>query len=124
MSEKVIYKGFSTANWTKNKTFVLTNIDLVKQDLLNHIYTLKGERVMMPAFGTRIPMLTFEPNDQQTLAIIEEDLRQVFEYDPRVKLIDLNVLSLPDNNAIIALADLLYVEFDVRDVLRIEVKSQ
>lgn len=124
MSEKVIYKGFSTANWTKNKTFVLTNIDLVKQDLLNHIYTLKGERVMMPAFGTRIPMLTFEPNDQQTLAIIEEDLRQVFEYDPRVKLIDLNVLSLPDNNAIIALADLLYVEFNVRDVLRIEVKSQ
>lgn len=124
MNSKVIYKGFSTANWIKNKTFVLSNMELVKQDLLNHIYTVKGERVMMPAFGTRIPLLAFEPNDEITRTIIEQDLKEVFEYDPRVKLIDLQVLSLPDNNAIIALADLLYIEFNVRDILRIEVKAQ
>lgn len=121
---KVIYKGFSTANWLKNKTFALNNIELVKQDLLNHIYTVKGERVMMPNFGTRIPILTFEPNDEETRKVIEDDLTEVFNYDPRVKLISLNVLTLPDNNAILALADLLYVEFNVTDVLRIEVTSQ
>lgn len=79
---------------------------------------------MMPNFGTRIPILTFEPNDEETRKVIEDDLTEVFNYDPRVKLISLNVLTLPDNNAILALADLLYVEFNVTDVLRIEVTSQ
>jgi phage baseplate assembly protein W len=120
---KSIYRGFSTHDWGNRKTFSLTNIELVKRDLLNHIYTLKGTRVMMPGFGTRIPMLTFEPNDEETRLIIEQDLREVFNYDPRVKLLGLSVLNLVDNNAIIALADLLYVEFDVRDTLRIEVQG-
>lgn len=119
-----IYRGFSTADWRKRKTFGISDIELVKRDLLNHIYTLKGERLMMPDFGTRIPVLTFEPNDNYTKAVIEEDLRAVFEYDPRVKLISLNVISLPDNNAILAMADLLYVEFNVTDVLNIEVATK
>jgi phage baseplate assembly protein W len=121
---QVFYRGFSTANWLKNKSFTLTNIDLVKQDLLNHIYTIKGERVMMPNFGTRIPVMAFEQNDAITRAIIEEDLTAVFNYDKRVKLLSLNILSLPANNAIIALADLLYIEFNVTGVLRIEVPTQ
>ena len=123
MSDPVIYKGFSTANWIKNKSCVLNNIELVKRDLLNHIYTIKGERIMMPNFGTRIPTLVFEPNDEITRSIIATDLTSVFTYDPRVKLISLNVMTLPDNNAIIALADLLYLEFNVTDVLKIEVKT-
>ncbi len=118
-----IYKGFSTADWAKRRTFSLTDIELVKKDLLQHIYTERGSRVMMPEWGTRIPVLTFEPNDQATLTIVEEDLRAVFNYDPRVELISLSVVNLPDNNAIIAYADLLYVEFNVRDVLHIEVAT-
>lgn len=121
---KALYKGFSSFDWGTRRTFGLTNIELVKRDLLNHIYTVKGERVMMPNFGTRIPMLAFEPNDVNTRAIIETDLKEVFNYDPRVKLIALNVMTLPDNNAIIALADLLYVEFNVQDTLHIEVQTQ
>lgn len=121
---RAIYKGFSTANWRKSRSLDINNIDLVKQDLLNHIYTERGERVMMPSFGTRIPAIVFEPNDENTRLIVEEDLTEVFNYDPRVKLISLNVMSLPDNNAIVAIADLLYVEFNVRDNLRIEVPTQ
>lgn len=119
-----IYKGFSTKDWRKRRTFSMTNLEIVKRDLLNHIYTIKGERVMMPNFGTRIPLLAFEPNDEKTRKVVEEDLTTVFTYDPRVKLLNLNVLSLPDNNAIIAVADLLYVELDVRDELHIEVATQ
>src|SRR5271167_1147753 len=119
-----IYRGFSTANWKVSKSFVLTNVDLVNQDLLNQIWTIKGERVMMPNFGTRIPILAFEPNDAKTTSIILEDLTAVFNYDPRVKLLSLNVSALPNNNAIIAIANLLYVEFQVTGVLNIEIPSQ
>lgn len=119
-----LYKGFSSHDWGTRREFGLSDIEIVKKDLLNHIFTIKGERVMMPNFGTRIPLLVFEQNDDQTRAIVETDLREVFEYDPRVKLIDLQILSLNDNNAVIALADLLYLEFNIRDVLRIDVPNK
>lgn len=118
-----LYRGFSSANWRTRRTFGLSNIELVKQDLLNHIFTEKGERVMMPGFGTRIPTLAFEPNDERTRRIVEDDLREVFEYDPRVNLISLSVVSMPDNNAILAMAELMYVELKVTDTLRIEVQT-
>jgi hypothetical protein len=77
----------------------------------------------MPSFGTRIPLLAFEQNDQDTIDIVTTDLNTVFAYDPRVRVIDLNVFALPDNNAIVALADLLYVEFNVRGPLNITVPT-
>lgn len=121
---RAIYRGFSTFDWKNRRTFELNNIELVKRDILNHIFTEKGERVMMPNFGTRIPALAFEPNDEHSRKIVEDDLREVFNYDPRVELINLSVVTIPDNNAMLALADLLYLEFNVRDVLRIEVPTQ
>lgn len=121
---RAIYRGFSTANWPSTGSFSLTNLDLVKQDLLNHIFTSKGERVFMPNFGTRIPSLAFEPNDEKTQAIIREDLTAVFNYDPRVKLLSLNIQSFPNNNAIVAIANLLYIEFDVTGVLHIDIPVQ
>lgn len=121
---KAIYRGFSTANWFKNRSFSINNVETVKRDLLNHIYTVRGERVMMPNFGTRIPIMTFEPLDTASLDIIRKDLTTVFEYDPRVQIITLDVFAQPDQNTIVALADLLYIEFNVRDTLRIEVASQ
>lgn len=117
----ILYKGFSFAKWKDRKRLALYDFELVKRDLLNHIYTIKGEHRMMPGFGTRIPLLTFEQADQETMDIVRADMNEVIAYDPRVKLIDLKVLCLPDNNAIIAVADLLYIEFDVRDVLHIEI---
>lgn len=122
--EKIFYKGFSSRNASRpGGSFMLTNKDLVNEDLLNHIFTEYFERPHMPSFGTRIPTLVFEPNDAQVRAIVDEDLRKVFNYDPRVRLQDLTVMSLPDNNAIIALATLLYVELNVVDNLKIEIYS-
>jgi len=75
---------------------------------------------MMPGFGTRIPMINFEPLDQKTLGDVEADLKEVVAYDPRVKLVDIAVMALPDNNAIVALLDLEYVELGIFDTLRLE----
>jgi phage baseplate assembly protein W len=101
-------------------SFSTVNVETVKRDLLNHIYTIPGERVMQPNFGTRIPLLAFQPLDQTTLKIIEDDLRMVVNYDPRVKLVDIALVPLPDNNAIVALIDLIYVQLDVPETLKLE----
>lgn len=120
--KRAIYRGFSTAKVADNPTagFLTADIETVKRDLLNHIYTIKGERVMMPTFGTRIPLMVFEPLDQTTLGIIEDDLREVLTYDPRVELIELAVQALPDNNAIVAYADIRYIELNVTETLKLE----
>ena len=119
---RVIYKGFSTKLWEQQgKGFTLTDVEIVKEDLLNHIFTSKGERVGMPEFGTRIPELAFEPLDASTIGIVEEDLRMVFDYDPRVQILLLDVKALPNNNAIVAFCRLQYIELNVEGDLRIEV---
>lgn len=120
--ERATYRGFSTQKSmeTRGRTFSTTDAETIKSDLLNHIYTIPGERVMFPNFGTRIPLMAFEPLDPTSLKIVEDDLRMVFEYDPRVKLIDLVVLAMPDNNAIIAIVDVQYIQLSVFDTLKLE----
>ena len=119
------YKGFSTRNYEETgQLFAIYNVECVEEDLLNEIFTIRGERLMMPKFGTRIPILTFEICDKETVAIIREDLQQVFDNDPRVKTIALDVVPIPDKNALVAVAKIHYIEFNVTKDLRIEINSQ
>jgi len=120
--KKSLYRGFSTAHQeeTRGRSFSTADVETVKRDLLNHIYTIPGERVMQPEFGTRIPLMAFEPLDELSIQIIKDDLSKVMNYDPRVRLIDIAVMPLPDNNAIVALVDIEYVQLDVTETLRLD----
>lgn len=118
---KGLYRGYSSYEYQAKKTFSITDVDLVKLDLLSHIFTRRGERVMMPTFGTRIPDLVFEPMDQITLDVLEEDLRAVFEFDPRVKLQQLTITPSYDTNTVTATARLLYIELNVSGSLDINI---
>jgi len=122
---KIYYKGFSTAKMNQpGSSPLVTNIECINTDLLNHIFTEHYERPHMPSFGTRIPGLVFEPNDAEVQDIIRQDLTKVFNYDPRVLLQNLKIYSFPDNNAIVAIATLLYRELNVVGDLNIEIYSQ
>lgn len=121
MATRGLYRGYSSYEYQANKTFSISDVELVKLDILNHIFTRKGERVMMPNFGTRIPDLAFEPMDGITLAILEEDLRAVVSFDPRVSLLNLLITPMPDTNTIIASMRLLYVELNIEGNLDINI---
>lgn len=111
---KVYYKGFSTHNYSSlGGTFSLTDIDLVNLDILSHIYTERGERVMMPTFGTSIPTSAHEPLTQQLIENIRDDLETVFNYDPRVEKIRLVLTPFYDSNSLVASATLRYIELNV-----------
>jgi len=114
---KGLYRGYSSYEYERKKTFALTDLELVKLDLLNHIYTRRGSRVMMPGFGTRIPDLAFEPLDDITLDILEQDLVQVFTFDPRVNLLELIITPTYETNSVTASARLQYVELNMQDIL-------
>lgn len=120
MMKQSLYRGFSTADFQKKKTFSVVDQELVKRDLLNYIYTIPGERPHMPDFGTRIPLMTFELLDDITLNIIREDLKKAITYDPRLELLDMVVLAVPDSNSVVAAIDVKYVELNLTDTIRLD----
>lgn len=121
MIARGLYTGFSSSEFAHKKKFRTRDFEIVKADLLNHIYTKKGERVMMPKFGTRIPEMVFEPLDDITIDIITDDLTGVFDFDPRVRTLSLQVIADHENNAINVVADLYYVELNMQDRLTLNI---
>jgi len=110
-----LYRGFSTYEFERKKTFSLSDIELVKMDLLNHIFTRKGSRVMMPNFGTSINDLLFEPLDEFTTDSLEEELRAVIAFDPRVQLLSFDMNVNPDQSSVVVNIRLFYVELEITD---------
>ena len=106
----ILYKGFSTVN--RNKKFRSTDVELVKQDLINHFSVRKGEKVMQPEFGSIIWSLLFEPMTDNLEQAIVDDVTNICGYDPRIGLqnititaqdygiqIELDLLFIPTNQA-------------------------
>jgi phage baseplate assembly protein W len=102
------FKGFSTVN-KKWGNFKLYDIDLAKQDLLNELYTRKGERIMSPEFGSIIWDLLFDPISDETTKLIEEDMQRILTKDPRLELKQLDVQEDIDSQIITVAIILNYV---------------
>jgi phage baseplate assembly protein W len=105
-----LYKGFSTVN--RSKKFRTTDVELVKQDLINHFSIRKGEKVMQPNFGSIIWSVLFEPMTEHLQQVIIDDVQNIVGYDPRMGLenititaqdygiqIELDLLFLPTNES-------------------------
>jgi len=85
----ILYKGFSTIN--RSKKFRAVDIDLVKQDLLNHFGIRKGEKLMQPNFGSIIWSLLFEPLTDHVNDLIVNDVKNIVGYDPRLGLKNITI---------------------------------
>ena len=92
ITKKPYFVGFNTIN-NPLPPYNLTNIELVKRDILNHFATPMGSRVMLPNFGTRIYEYLFDPFDEYTKNVIIEDAVTVVQSDPRVELVTINVFQ-------------------------------
>lgn len=76
------YKGFSSKE--ASRKYKLYDIDLVKQDLINHFYIRKGEKLENPNFGTVIWDMLFDQFTEDVKSIIAKDVEDIVNYDPRV----------------------------------------
>lgn len=114
----ITYTGLST--YQRQKKFVLTDFELAKQDLFNHLNIRKGEKLMNPNFGTIIWGLLFEPLTNEVKSAITNDINSIINYDPRISAdsitideyqnglqINLELRYIPTNQT-----ELLKVNFD------------
>jgi len=105
------YKGFSSSE--TNKNFKLYDINLVKQDLINHFYIRKGEKLENPEFGTVIWDMLFEPFTPEVKEIIAKDVEAIINYDPRFSVTEINIDSTDQGMRI--QADLVYIPFNINE---------
>ena len=105
-----VFSGFSTQGRTfKNPK--LYDIELVKQDLLNHFNIRKGEKLENPDFGTNIYALIFDPLDQENKNLIIQEIEDVVLYDPRVQLDQVEVNEF--EHGIQVKISLLYIGYGI-----------
>lgn len=69
----------------------LYDIELVKQDILNHFNILKGEKLENPNFGTNIWLYLMDPLDDETRNAVIEDVEEIVNYDPRIEMDSIEV---------------------------------
>ena len=102
------FKGFSTVD-KQFGNFKLYDIELAKRDLLNELYTRKGERIMSPEFGSIIWDLLFDPMSVETNELIEQDMQRILTKDPRLELRQLSITENVDTQLITGAIILNYV---------------
>ena len=85
-----VFKGYSTVG-KEYGNFKIYDIELAKRDLLNEMYTRKGERLMSPTYGYIVWDVLFDPLTDDVVDIIREDTLRIINRDPRLGLNTLDV---------------------------------
>jgi phage baseplate assembly protein W len=76
-----------------------TDLDSVRNSIINILQTKKGSRRMLPTFGCDLDTMLFEPMDDRTAHWIGTEILGAIEiWEPRVILQNINVYPSYDNN--------------------------
>jgi phage baseplate assembly protein W len=110
-----VYRGISTVN-PQTTTFQSYDLELIKQDLINHFNIRKGEKIYNPEFGTIIWDALFEPFTDQVKEAVLNDVKQIIDSDPRV---DIDSLAIVERDyGLQVQCVLFYNKFDVSEALQ------
>ena len=114
--QRKLYRGFSTigspfGKWRK------TDLEILKQDLLNHFYIKKGEKLMNPSFGSNIPLMVMEQLDDTNRQAIIADVKEVISNDPRLVASSVDINDF-DQGIQISI-QMVYPEYDISDTINL-----
>jgi phage baseplate assembly protein W len=79
----------------------LKNEDAIKASVRNLVMTNFYERRFHPEIGSQVTSLLFEPASMMTEILIKNTITEtIVNYEPRVKLVNVKVISSDDNNTL------------------------
>lgn len=102
------FKGFSTIN-RQYGNFKMYDKELAMRDLLNELYTRRGERLMSPSYGSVVWDLLFDPLIDSVIELITDDCRRIVLKDPRLELIQVLVTESVDQQSVVVTLVLRYL---------------
>lgn len=111
------YRGFSTADSTTLSSKIY-DLNLIKQNIINHFQTRKGERVMNPEFGTIIWDVIFDPFTAAVKQAISDDVTRILNYDKRVIPTEITIVEA-DSGMIID-ATLYYSQINMSERMKLD----
>ena len=77
----------------------LSNTSAIARSKRNIVFTSPGEKFFNPDFGSRISESLFENVDDVSALAIEDEIRSsIINFEPRVNLLNANVVPNPDDN--------------------------
>lgn len=80
---------------------IAINMQAVMSSIDNILKTYRGERVMLPEFGSMLRNIVFEQIDDDLVDFISRDIKDVIEiWDDRIDVKEISFLPEPDKNSI------------------------
>ena len=77
----------------------LSDSSAIARSIRNIVFTSPGEKFFNPNFGSRISESLFENVDEVSALAIEDEIRSsIINFEPRVNLLNTNVVPNPDDN--------------------------
>lgn len=115
--ESRAYRGISTVN-PDSPSFVLYDIALIKQDIINHFHIRQGEKLSDPTFGTIIWDVLFEQLTDSLRDLIVKNVSTIINYDPRVNVENITVDRF--DKGIQIECTLTYLPYSISESLRLK----
>ena len=77
----------------------LSDSSAIARSIRNIVFTQPGEKFFNPDFGSRISESLFENVDDVSALAIEDEIKSsIINFEPRVNLLNTNVVPNPDDN--------------------------
>lgn len=119
---KNTFIGFSALGSSKEDSYKLYDVALIRQDLYNHFFTRIGERVMRPTFGCRIWDYLMEQFTEEIKAMAEAEVIRIVGEDSRVELLETRVFQ--ENNSLVVAVTLNYIPFNKTETFRLNFENR
>ena len=110
------YRGLSTVD-PANRSNVLYDIALIKQDIINHFHIRQGEKLENPEFGTIVWDVIYEPLTEQLKTVIAQNVTEIVNADPRVS-VDAIVIDQYESGIIVD-CTLSYLPYNISEQMRL-----
>ena len=86
------------SNPLNNDLIAIKNVNAIARSVRNIVLTTPGEKFFDPDFGSNVSKLLFENVDDITASQIQQEIEfSINNYEPRVKLLDVQVIADNDN---------------------------
>lgn len=120
-----LYIGFSSVGRSGINT-TLTNVDLIKADILNALLVPIRSVVGYPRYGSVIPLLPFELDSPTggVVSLLVQNATQQINNDPRVTLNDISLDRDDETHTITLTINLYFVEFNMSDSLTVNFSTE
>lgn len=116
------YVGTITNPVVTSKKYRVIDDELVILNYLNALNIPQGSKPGKPSYGTNLWNFIFEPNTQDTISDLQEELLRVSSMDPRLIINSINIYA--QDNSIVAQIELAVNPNNVSQILNIMFDQQ